>query len=264
MPASPAVVVLYITDLASRVKPGTITRRLAAISVAHQREGHPSPTTDPAVREVARGIRRTMGTAVDEAAPATIGDVRKMVACLPDTLAGTRDRVALLVGFAGALRRSELVGLDVEDLTRRDEGMTALVRRSKSDQEAAGRKIALPFGTDEHTCPARAIDAWLDATEIESGPLLRSIDRHGNVGEGRLSSQSITAIIRSAATGAGLDASRYSGHSLRAGFATTAAAAGASERQIAAQTGHKSMEVLRRYVRHGSIFSDNAVGRLGL
>ncbi|WP_165356834.1 site-specific integrase [Nocardioides zhouii] len=186
-----------------------------------------------------------------------------MIAHLPDTTAGSRDRAILLVGFAGALRRSELVALRVDDVEWRDEGAVLHIRRSKADQEAAGREVALPRGKDEQSCPVDALRSWLAEGDISRGQLFRSVDRHGNVGE-QLSDRAIVLVIRRAATAAGLDPDKYSGHSLRAGFATTAAAHGASERRIAVQTGHRSMEVLRGYIRHATVFTDNAVNDLGL
>jgi site-specific recombinase XerD len=264
MPAYPDVVAKYVTDLASTMKSSTITRRLASISIAHQAVGFPSPTHDIAVRTVARGVRRTLGTATREAAPLLIGDLRRVIAHLPDTLAGTRDRALLLVGWAGALRRSELVALDAEDLTTRDEGLVATIRRSKTDPEGAGRSVALPHGHDPHTCPVRALHGWQTAAGITSGPIFRPINRHGQVGPQRLTAQSVTDILRRAAHSANIEQSRLSGHSLRAGFATSAAAAGATERAIANQTGHRSMDVLRKYIRIGTIFTDNAVSQVGL
>lgn len=263
LPAAPAVVALYITDLAARLKPSTISRRLAAISVAHQQAGHPSPTSHEEVRAITTGIRRTLGTAPREAAPLSLGDLRSMLAHLPDTVLGTRDRALLLVGFAGAFRRSELVGINISDLQRREEGIVVTVRRSKTDQEGEGRRVALPIGRDHHTCPVTAVETWCSEAGITDGPLLRSIDRHGRMG-GRLTPGAVNLIVKSAARRARLDPEMISGHSLRAGFATTAAAAGASERAIAAQTGHRSMNVLRRYVRHGSVFTDNAATQIGL
>lgn len=263
LPADPAVVALYITDLASRLKPSTITRRLASISVVHQQAGYPSPTRDEEVRSISTGIRRTLGTAQREAAPLSLGDLRAMLAHLPDTVRGARDRALLVVGFAGAFRRSELVALDVGDLDRREEGVLASVRRSKTDQEGGGRQVALPYGKDRHTCPVTALDAWMVAAELHEGPLFVAVDRHGHLG-GRLTPASVNLIVKDAAQRARLDPARLSGHSLRAGFATTAAAAGASERAIANQTGHRSMNVLRRYVRHGSAFTDNAATQIGL
>lgn len=264
LPAAPETVALYVSDLAATLRPSTINRRLCAISVYHQRAGLESPSSAAGVREVMKGIRRSLKTAQHEAAPAVIGEIRRMVAHLPHDVGGTRDRALLLVGFAGAMRRSELVALDVADLEERDEGVVALLRTSKTDQEGQGRRVAIPFGRDPETCPVTALRAWLSAGSITEGSVFRAVDRHGRVGTGRLSDRAVALVVKRAAERAGLDPARYSGHSLRAGFATTAAANGASERAIAAQTGHRSMEVLRRYVRHGSVFTDNAATALGL
>jgi integrase len=138
------------------------------------------------------------------------------------------------------------------------------IRRSKTDQEASGRQIALPYGSDPQTCPVTALRAWLEHAGITRGAIFRGVDRHGNVSTKRLSDRAVADVVKRAARGAGLDPEEFSGHSLRAGFATTAAAAGANERQIANQTGHTSMEVLRGYIRHGSLFTDNAATTLGL
>jgi integrase len=264
LPAAPETVALYVTSLVSTHRPSTITRRLAAIAVHHRRAGMGPPTSAPGVREVMKGIRRSLTVAQREAAPARIGEIRRMVAHLPDDRAGARDRALLLVGFAGAMRRSELVGLDLTDLIPRDEGVAVTIRTSKTDQEGQGRQVAIPTGRDADTCPVTAVRSWIERAAIETGPLFRGIDRHGNVSPTRLSDRSVSLVVKRAAGRAGLDPTLYSGHSLRAGFATTAAANGAPERAIANQTGHRSMEVLRRYVRHGSLFTDNAATVLGL
>jgi len=264
LPAAPETIALYATDLASTHRPSTITRRLAAIAIHHRRAGMDPPTSAPGVREVMNGIRRSLTVTQREAAPALIGQIRKMVANLPHDIGGTRDRALLLVGFAGAMRRSELVGLDMADLIPREEGIAVTIRSSKTDQEGQGRQVALPNGRDPDTCPVIAVGTWIDVAAISDGPLFRPIDRHGNVSPTRLSDRAVSLVVKRAAERAGLDPTLYSGHSLRAGFATTAAANGAPERAIANQTGHKSMEVLRRYVRHGSLFTDNAATMLGL
>jgi integrase len=264
-PASPDTVALYVTDLAATYKPSTIARRVAAISVAHQHAGMPSPTTHATVRSVLTGIRRTHGTAPVQAAPVTIGEIRKMVARMNGSIIDVRDRAVLLLGFAGAFRRSELVALAVEDLQERPDGLLVTVRRSKRDQEGHGDTKAIPFGADPETCPVRAVKAWLAAARVTDGPLFRRVDRHGNVGDAPLTGQAVSLIVKRAAERADLDASKYSGHSLRAGFVTTAAANGASERAIARQTGHApGSTVLRTYIRHASAFTDNAVSMAGL
>ena len=187
-----------------------------------------------------------------------------MVAHLPRDAAGTRDRAVLLVGFAGAMRRCELVGLDVADLQPRDEGMVVIPSVSKTDQEGQGRRIAPAYGTDPETCPVTAVRAWMEMAGINEGSVIRSVDRHGNIGAGWLDAKAVSLIVKRAAQRAGMDPTSYSGHSLRAGFVTSAAVNGASERAIAAHTGHRSMEVLRGYVRHATVFTDNAATMLGL
>jgi site-specific recombinase XerD len=264
LPAAPETVAGYLTDLARVAKPATLQRRLSAISQAHQAAGHETPTRAAVVRATHAGIRRTKGTASSAKAPALTADVRRMVEGLPDTLAGRRDRALLLVGFAGAFRRSELVGLDVADVEEVAEGLAVTIRRSKTDQEGEGRKIGIPYGSHPETCPVRAVRAWLEVSEISSGPLFRPIDRHGNLKPARLSDRAVALVVKRRAQAAGLNPESFAGHSLRAGLATAAAAAGVPERAIMAQTGHKSLPILRRYIREGSIFRDNAAAYVGL
>jgi integrase len=264
LPADPETVVFYVTHLADTMRPSTIDRRLAAISVWHRRNGYQTPTANPAVREVMKGIRRKLKVAQKEVAPATIGDIRRMVAHLPIDRLAIRDKALLLVGFAGALRRSELVAITVDDLLHRPEGVLIALQVSKTDQEGEGRRVAIPLGRDSTTCPVSALKAWLTEAGIREGPVFRAVDRHGNVSAKALSDRAVALMIKRRAEEAGLDPNLYSGHSLRAGFATTAAANGATERAIANQTGHRSMEVLRRYIRMGTVWSDNAATTLGL
>lgn len=265
LPADPETIALYATDLADRFKPSTIGRRMAAISVTHQHAGFPSPTQDASVRSVITGIRRTYGGAPKQVAPAVIGEIRKMVARMNGSTIDIRDRAILLLGFAGAFRRSELVALDVADLATRPDGLLVTIRRSKRDQEGRGDTKAIPFGSDAETCPVRAVAAWLTEADIAEGPVFRPIDRHGNVSDSRLSGKAIALVVKRAAERADLDPAAYGGHSLRAGFVTTAAANGATERAISRQTGHApNSAVLRTYIRHASAFTDNAVSMVGL
>ncbi|MEN9938753.1 MAG: hypothetical protein RLZZ387_5332 [Chloroflexota bacterium] len=264
LPAAPATVVRYLAASAERYAVATLTRRLASVSQAHQLAGHPSPTQNEAVRTTMKGIRRTKGTRQRQAAAATTNVLKLMLGALPDTLAGTRDRALLLVGFTAALRRSEIVGLDVDDCQFVGEGLVVRLRRSKTDQEGQGVEKAIPYGLVRATCPVRSLKAWLEAASLKEGPVFRPIDRHGNIRLQRLTDRAVALIIKRSAEGAGLDAKDYSGHSLRAGFATSAAAAGASERSIKSQTGHTSDRILQRYIRRGTLFEDNPVGQLGL
>ena len=265
LPATTATVADYVADLASTYKPSTISRRLAAISVAHKVAGLESPTRSAAVLAVVTGVRRTLGTAPEQHEPAGIGEVRRMVARLDlATTVGLRDRAVLLVGFALAARRSELVALTVADLADKEAGLVVSIRRSKTDQEGRGTERALPYGTDPETCPVLAVRAWLTVAGITDGPVFRRIDRWGHIGAG-MTGEAVADIVKRSAAAAGLDPTRYSGHSLRAGFCTTAAARGATERAIARQTGHAvNSPVLRTYIRHASTFTDNAATDLGL
>ncbi len=179
LPATPQTVALYLADLAQRRKVSTLERRLAAISQAHQLAGHESPTKSAEVRTVMKGIRRTHGTAQEAKAPATVEVIRRMVEQLPDNLLGIRDRALLLVGFAGAFRRSELVGLNVDDIAFTDEGLVVTLRRSKTDQEGEGRKVGIPYGSQPDTCPVRALRRWLGSAQLSQGAVFRPIDRWG-------------------------------------------------------------------------------------
>lgn len=193
------------------------------------------------------------------------GELRRLLAtCDPQTFAGARDRALLLLGFAGGFRRSELVALDTADLEETGDGLRVRLRRSKTDPEAHGREVGIPFGSHPGTCPVRAVRAWLSAIGAVTGPLFRPVDRHGAVGSGRLSDRGVARIVQRAARRAGLDPSRYAGHSLRAGLAIAAAHGGAPERAIMAQTGHRSLITVRRYMRSGSLFTQNAAAYTGL
>jgi site-specific recombinase XerD len=262
--ASPETVALYVADLARTAKPSTIDARLAAISAAHRAAGHETPTKAEAVRLVRRGVRRTVGVAQRQVRPVTVAALRKMVEGLKDDPAGCRDRALLLIGFAGALRRSELVGLDVSDVAEGSDGLTVTVGRSKTDQEGAGRTVGVPFGSNPATCPVHAWRAWLEASGIAEGPGFRRVDRHGNIGTSRLTPQSVAHIVKRHASIAGLEPEQVAGHSLRAGLATAAAAAGVPERVIANTTGHKGTAMLRRYIREGSPSRENAAAAVGL
>jgi len=216
------------------------------------------------VRTVFQGIRRAHGTAPDAKVAAVTADVRQMVDVCPSSLLGARNRALLLIGFAGAFRRSELVSLDVDDAQFTQDGLVVTLRRSKTDQEGEGRKVGLPYGSHPITCPVRALRAWLEQASITRGPIFRYVDRHGNVGSSRLTDQVVALVVKRCAVTAGLDAARYAGHSLRAGLATAAAEADVSERSIMAQTGHKSLPMVRRYIREGSLFKKNAAAQVGL
>jgi integrase len=265
LPAVPETVALYLSARANEGrKPATVALDLAAISQAHKVAGHTSSRGAACVREVFAGIRRTLGAAQRRVAPLLPGDLRAVSSALPAGLLGLRDRALLLLGFAGAFRRSELAALEVSDLAFTADGLEALIRRSKTDQEGAGRKIGIPFGSDPSTCPVRVVKAWLEAAKLEAGPVFREVTRHGHVEGAPLTGRSIARIVKRSAEAAGLDPARFSGHSLRAGLATAAAKAGKSTHAIMRQTGHRSANMVARYVREASLFEDNAASGIGL
>lgn len=263
LPASPETIASYIAECATRLKVGSIQRRLNAIAEAHKAVGLETPTSVGIVRNTLKGIKRTLGTTTKQKAPALTDDVRAMIAATDADLIGTRDRALILLGFAGAFRRSELVALDVEDCAFGKDGLTITLRRSKTDQDAAGRKIGVPYGANPETCPVRVLQEWMEQASIAGGKLFRSLNRHRKLQPGQLSGNDVARIVKKLAERAGLDAAKYAGHSLRAGHATSAAIAGASERSIMNQTGHRSVQMVRRYIRDGSLFRENSARKLG-
>jgi site-specific recombinase XerD len=259
LPATPATVTLYITDLAERCKPSTITRRLATISQAHQQAGHTTPTTAPVVRDVLQGIKREKGTAPAAKAAAVTAIIRAMVDTVGDDLKSTRDRALILLGFAGAFRRSELIALTVADVQCTSDGLIVKLQRSKTDQEGGGESKGIPYGSTPATCPVRALRAWLDASGLVEGPVFRPIDRWGRIQPRPLSGHAVAEVVKQLAARSGYDEAAFSGHSLRAGLA-----AGVAYHAIKKQTGHKSDQVLQRYIRDGSLFRENAAAKVGL
>lgn len=264
LPASPETVALYLTARSRTHKVSSLSRRLTVIGKVHRACGTDSPTAHERVRRLWRGILREKGAAPERKAPVLTADLRKMIALLDKDLAGIRDRALLLFGFAGALRRSELVALNLGDLQLTDAGIIVTVRRGKTDQAGRGRKIGIPHGQYEATCPVKAMLAWIRAAEVSRGPLFRKVNRHGQLEGARLSDKSVALIIKRAMKRAGFRPAEFSGHSLRAGLATSAAIAGADERSIQNQTGHASLKVLRTYIRDGSLFRNNAASKAGL
>lgn len=264
LPASPETVAAYIAECAGHLKVGSIQRRLNAIAEAHKAVSLESPTHHAMVANTMKGIRRTRGTAPEQKTPTLTDDIRAMVNATGTGMIGARDRAMVLLGFAGAFRRSELVGLNIGDCAFTNDGLTVTLRRSKTDQAGAGRKIGIPYGSNPETCPVRTVQAWLEIACIGGGPLFRSINRHGKVRAGGLSGIDVSRVVKKLAQRVGFDPAKYAGHSLRAGHATSAAIAGASERSIMKQTGHRSVQMVRRYIRDGSLFRENSAGKLGL
>jgi len=258
LPAIPETVAAYLVAHASVHSPVTLSRRLVAIGRAHAILGHPNPCKSELVRTTLRGVWRLHGRPQRQVCPALREDVLAMLPHMFGTR-GLRDRALILVGFAGAFRRSELVALLYEDLSFVKEGMMLTIRRSKTDQRGEGRKIAIPFARS-HACPVKALAAWLDHARIDSGALFRFVNKSGAIGREPLSAQTVASLVKKYALKAGLNAAHYSGHSLRAGLITSAAKAGVSSWKIREQTGHRSEAMLYRYIRDAEIFEGNAAG----
>ena len=257
LPATSEVVAMFLADQAQAgANPSTLTRRVAAISYAHDSAGHESPTKSKLVAATLKGIRRAFGAGKKQKAPVTAERLTTMLANTPDTLIGVRDRAVLLLGFAGAFRRSELVALTVADLEDVAEGFRVHIRHSKTDQEGQGQTVAIYNGAKLR--PVSAVKAWLEAARITEGPVFRSINKGGNVSKSALTDGSVAALVKQYATLAGLDAADFSGHSLRSGFLTSAAEAGADLFKMMEVSRHKRVDTVRGYVRSAELFKNHA------
>lgn len=274
LPAMPTTLIEYIVSMAggdpleAPTSPGlriaTINKRLAAISQAHQLAGFDSPTNDAVVRKAIKGLRRQLGTRQQSKEPLLTQDILRILVILQGpTLPNLRDKAILLLGFAGGFRRSELVALKVEDLRFVEEGLRVTLRRGKTDQDGQGREVGIAKG-HPGSCPVEAVRQWLAAAQIEEGAVFRPLGRKGVPQTEALSDRAIARIVQRLVGQAGLDPTLYAGHSLRAGMATQAALNGVPERSIMAQTGHKTPMMVRRYIRIGGLFRENASAQLGL
>ena len=257
LPGSVDTVAAYLASLASSgLRASTINRRCAGIRYMHRLAGMESPTSNEAIKAVLSGIRRSIGTAVTRKAPATADVVRIILADVPHDLRGLRDRALLLLGFAGALRRSELVALNVSDLEETTEGLLVHIRKSKTDQEGSGDFVSIPHGS--RLRPVAGLTAWLQATGISEGPLFRSIKKGGSVTLERLSDRSVAEILKRRAEAAGFDPTIFSGHSLRAGFVTAALHHGADILRVMDVTRHREVSTLKTYDRRAKAFRQHA------
>jgi site-specific recombinase XerD len=256
LPAAAETVAAFLaSDVAAGSRPSTLGRRISAIRYAHKLAGHIAPTDDERVKATMRGIRRTVGTAPRKKTPATAERIVAMALAAREDMKGLRDRAVLLIGFAGAFRRSEVVALNVQDLEESELGIKVIIRQSKTDQEGAGQSIAILRGSV--ACPVTALKTWLEAAGITAGPIFRSVKKGGAVG-GRLPAQSVADIVKTYAERIGLDPALYAGHSMRSGFLTSAAKRGASIFKMMDQSRHRSVETLRGYVRDAEIFKEHA------
>jgi integrase len=260
MPVAPATVAAFLAAEADReFRPVTIGKRAAAIAAAHRAQDEPNPCDSAAVAAVLAGIRRERGIRpLRKAKPLELEPLARLVDPIDiETLAGVRDRALLLLGFAAALRRSELVALDVCDLEfDAARGLLVTIRRSKADQEQEGAQVAVPYAQEPGRCAVRALRHYLDVAAVHRGPVFRAVRRGDHLTDRRLSDQSVALIVKRRASAAGVPPALLSGHSLRAGYATAAAAAGVEERKIANVTRHRNLPVLRGYIRAATAFDD--------
>jgi site-specific recombinase XerD len=264
LPAQPSTVALFLANQAKLgIAPSTLGRRLSAIRLVHVGAKLASPHDALEVDEVMCGVRRSWKRPVSRKQPAVDDEIKRMVdAVEPQTLKGLRDRALLLLGFAGAFRRSELVALDTGHLIQQDEGLAIRIASFKTDQDGRGEVIAVPRVSDSSYCPVQAVLDWLTASGITEGSIFRRLHRGDAIGKSRLTDQSVALIIKALAVKVGLDPSRYAGHSLRSGFLTSAAKRRASIFKMADQSRHKSLDVLREYVRDQERFEDHAADGL--
>lgn len=267
LPAAPQTVAAYLAALATTHSRATLKRRLAGIGQYHRAAGHEWYAGHPAIRHTLRGIQRQHGVPPRRAAALMTAEIRRLLAACDDGLTGIRDRALILLGFAGALRRSELVGVHREHITFTAEGLRLLIPRAKTDQAGEGAELGIPKGEKKATCPIRAMETWLQVSKCEFGPVFRRIDAWGGIDHGALHPNAVTEILKRVATRAGLTVAsmeRVSSHGLRAGFVTEAYRAGARDEQIMEHTRHRDLKTMRGYVRRAKLMTESPVKLLGL
>ena len=267
LPSEPKIVSLYLTHLSTKeVKMSTLKRRLVSIGVIHKLKGHYLDTKHPLIIENIMGIKRRKGSIQKGKKPLLINSLKIIINVIDEQkmkeIKKLRDRSILLIGFSGGFRRNELVSLDYEDLEFVEEGLKINLRKSKTDQFSEGAIKALPYFKNSQYCPVVSLRNWLDVAKINSGALFRRFSKGSRLIEKRLTDQTVALLIKEYLQSAGIDNKNYSGHSLRSGFATSAAESGADERSIMTMTGHKSSEMVRRYIKEANLFKNNALNKI--
>ena len=254
LPANPKIVALYLTHLSKSCKFSTLKRRLASIGVVHKTKGYYLDTKHPLIMENLLGIKRVYGSNQKAKKPILINNLKQIIKAINDTkekyLKKLRDKTLLLVGFSGGFRRSELVSIELNDIEFVNEGVKIFIKRSKTDQSGEGLTKALPYFTNPEFCPVKHLNLWITQSNIKDGKIFN------------ISDKSVALIIKKYSFKAGLDPSKYAGHSLRSGFATSTAESGAEERKIMEMTGHKSTQMVRRYIKEANLFKNNALSKI--
>ena len=267
LPSEPNIVSLYLTHLATKdAKMSTLKRRLVSIGVIHKLKGHYLDTKHPAIIENIMGIKRRKGSFQKGKKPLLISYLKEIINVIDEVnkekIKKFRDRSLILIGFSGGFRRNELVSLDYDDLNFVPEGLKINIKRSKTDQFGEGFTKALPYFNSSQYCPVSSMKNWIKISRINSGPVFRRFVKGSKLSENRLTDQTVALLIKKYLNFAGVDSNNYSGHSLRSGFATSAAESGAEERSIMDMTGHKSTEMVRRYIKEANLFKNNALNKI--
>ena len=253
-PTEPKIISLYLTYLSSSSKMSTLKRRIASISVIHRLKGYYIDTKHPIIIENLMGIRRKIGSYQKSKKPILVNELKEIIQAIDKVNKSeeriVRDKAIILTGFAGGFRRSELVSIDYDDLEFVTEGVKIFIKRSKTDQSGEGMTKALPYFGNKEFCPVTFLKKWLDISKIKKGLIFN------------ISDKSVVLLIKKYTSVAGLDSQKYSGHSLRSGFATVSADFGADERSIMNMTGHKTTQMVRRYIKEANLFKNNALNKI--
>ena len=266
MPTDPKIVSIYLTDLSKTSKMSTLRRRLVSIGIAHKMKGHYLDTKHPVIIENLMGIKRSKGSIQIGKKPILINHLKQIINVINEQtyedIVKLRNKALILIGFGGGFRRTEIISIDKEDLEFVDEGVKITLRRSKTDQFGEGMIKGLPYFSNEIYCPVTNLKNWLKISKIKNGPIFRRFARGSTLTKHRLTDQSVVLLIKECLRLAGVENQNFSGHSLRSGFATVAAEFGADERSIMAMTGHKSTQMVRRYIKEANIFKNNALNKI--
>ncbi|WP_440915680.1 site-specific integrase [Candidatus Pelagibacter sp.] len=266
LPTEPKIVSLYLTHLSKNSKFSTLRRRLVSISMVHKLKGHYLDTKHPIIVENLMGIRRVKGSIQKGKKPILINHLKLIINSINEQKSNDikklRDKALILIGFGGGFRRTELTSIDYEDLEFVPEGLKIIVRKSKTDQFGEGMIKGLPYFNDKNYCPVINLREWLEISNIKSGPVFRRFSKGSVLTNKRLTDQSVVLLIKEYLRIAGIENKNFSGHSLRSGFATVAADSGADERSIMAMTGHKTSQMVRRYIREANLFKNNALNKV--
>ena len=266
LPSEPKTISLYLTHLSKNSKISTLRRRLVSISMVHKLKGHYLDTKHPIIVENLMGIRRVKGSFQKGKKPILINHLKSIINSINEQnkneIKKLRDKTIILVGFGGGFRRTELISIDYEDLEFVPEGLKITIRKSKTDQLGEGMLKGLPYFDDVNYCPVINLRKWLEISKIKSGPIFRRFSKGSILTDNRLTDQSVVLLIKEYLRLAGIDNENFAGHSLRSGFATVAADSGADERSIMAMTGHKTTQMVRRYIREANLFKNNALNKV--